>query len=116
MTSTPASQVRVFYRDYVNDVSIASTAAEPLDTARVAPLAETLLTAPDNFLGIIDAADAVLQCYLAEQPGDVVLELLYPETEGYLRIVLPRPEAMARLTDLPEQFDDALLAGGQYVA
>lgn len=116
MTPTGLHHVRVFYRDYGNDVSIASTAAEPLAVARVVPLAEALLSGPDNFLGIMDTEDAILQCYVSDQPDDVVLELLYPETDGCLRIVLPRAEAMARLADLPEQFDDTLLSGGQYVA
>lgn len=107
--------VRVFYRDYVNDVSIPSTRPESLAANRIVPLAEQLLVRNDNFLGMVDQNDVILQCYLADDPSEMTLELVYPEATGCLRLTLPREQALQRLDQLPESFDESLLSGAQYV-
>ena len=109
-------QLRVFYRDYANAVSISSAQPELLARDRVVPLAERLLSDSDNFLGLVDASDAILQCYLADDDGDnVTLELVYPEATGCLRLTLPHQRALAILDNLPETFDEGLLEGAQYI-
>lgn len=112
--ATGATQFRVFYRDYANAVSISSAQPEPLAAERVAALAERLLVDADNFLGIVDASDTILQCYLIDD-ARVTLELVYPEASGCLRLTLPRDEALAMLDRLPETFGEGLLQGAQYV-
>ena len=107
--------LRVFYRDYANDVAIASSHPESLLASRIAGLADRLLGAGDNFLGVVDRNDVILQCYVAADPAELTLELVYPEASGCLRLTLPRAQALARLKDLPEQFDESLLAGAQYI-
>jgi hypothetical protein len=101
--------VRVFYRDYVNEVSICSSAPESLLAERVAPLADRLLVSVDNFLGVVDRHDTILQCYLGDDHDEVVLELVVSEQPGCLRQTLPRAQALERLADLPERFDVSLL-------
>ena len=107
--------LRVFYRDYNNAVSISSAQPESLQVNRVAPLAERILVPGDNFLGVVDRNDVILQCYVADDPDQITLELLYPEVSGCLRLTLPRVEALERLDALPELFDETLLAGAQYI-
>jgi hypothetical protein len=107
--------LRVFYRDYLNDVTIPSTQPESLLANRIVPLADRLLASPDNFLGIVDRNDTILQCYLGDDPADVVLEVVFPEATGCLRLILPRGRALDLLDHLPEVFDERLLEGAQYI-
>lgn len=107
--------LRVFYRDYANAVAISSAQPESLLANRIVPLADRLLAGADNFLGVVDPNDVILQCYRADDPGEVVLELVYPEATGCLRLVVPREDALDRLDRLPEYFDESLLSGGNYV-
>lgn len=107
--------VRVFYRDYVNDVSVCSTAPEALLIDRLVPLAERLLQSADNFLGIVDPDDTILQCYMDDDPDAIVLELIVPERAGCLRLKLPRAQAMSRLRDLPERLDTSFLPGAEHI-
>lgn len=115
--NTPAAHrvLRVFYRDYDNAVSIASSQPESLLASRIVPLAEHLLVKGDNFLGVVDRNDVILQCYVADDPGALTLELVHPEASGCLRLTLPRDEALQCLDGLPESFDDSLLPGAQYI-
>lgn len=106
---------RVFYRDYANKVSISSAQPEVLAADRVAPLARRLLVDADNFLGIVDATDTILQCYLNDDGSQVSCELVYPEASGCLRLVLPKEQALALLEGLTETFSDSLLPGAQYI-
>jgi hypothetical protein len=101
--------VRVFYRDYVNDVSIRSTEPESLLAERLVPLAERLLGSVDNFLGVVDGRDTILQCYVGDDPETLVLELVRPEQRGCLRAVMSRSDGLACLRRLPERFDEDLL-------
>ncbi len=107
--------LQVFYRDYTNGVTIASTQPESLQASRIVPLADRLLVAADNFLGVVDRNDVILQCYVSEEPADITLELVYPEATGCLRLTLPREEAFDLLDRLPELFDESLLQGAQYI-
>ena len=111
----PQRVVRVFYRDYLNEVAISSTQPESLLQDRLVPLAQRLLLSEDNFLGVVDRHDTILQCYLSEEPDAVVLELVRPERPGCQRSIMPRDEAFDRLGSLPDQFDDALLPNSEYV-
>ena len=107
--------MQVFYRDYVNAVTISSAQPEALPANRVVPLADRLLVPGDNFLGVVDRNDVILQCYVADDPADITLELVYPEASGCLRLTLPRDQAFDRLDALPELFDESLLQGAQYI-
>jgi hypothetical protein len=115
--STPAAHrvLRVFYRDYDNAVSIASSQPESLLASRIVPLADRLLVKEDNFLGVVDRNDVILQCYVADDLGALTLELVHPEASGCLRLTLPRDQALQCLDGLPELFDDSLLPGAQYI-
>lgn len=106
---------RVFYRDYVNEVNVSSAAPQALDADRVGPLAEALLQHADNFLGVVDDKDTILQAYLDDDEQSVFLELIYHESPGCLRLNLPWAEALERLTELPDEFDDSLLPGASYI-
>jgi hypothetical protein len=107
--------VRVFYRDYASGTSISSTKPESLLSDRLAPLAERLWASPDNFLGVVDRHDVILQSYVDDEPGMIVFELVYPEQTGALQLTVTRDEALRRLQDLPERFDDSLLPGARHV-
>ena len=107
---------KVFYRDYVNGVNISSAQPEALPAERVAPLAEALLQHADNFLGVVDRNDLILQAYLDDDEQSVFLELLYPEGQGAMRLQLPWADAVDLLASLPAEFDEGLLPGAQFVA
>lgn len=113
----PAVQavVRVFYRDYGSGTSISSTQPESLLSDRLAPLAERLWSSADNFLGIVDRHDTILQSYADDDPAMIVLELVYPEQAGALQLTVTREQALARLQDLPDRFDDSLLPGAERI-
>lgn len=109
----------VFYRDYRHNVAISSASPEPLDAKRLAPLAEKLLESADNFFGVVDKENTILQLYLddeAEGPEPVVVvELLFAEQPGYLQARMPLAEALALLDRLPDAFDNELLPGGRFI-
>jgi len=107
---------RVFYRDYVNGVAISSSAPEALAGERLGPLAETLLQHADNFLGVVDANELVLQAYLDDDEQSVYLELLYPEGQGVMRLQLSWADAVELLDSLPAEFDESLLPGAQFIS
>jgi hypothetical protein len=106
----------VFYRDYVNGVAISSTAPESLAGERLGPLAETLLQHADNFLGVVDSHERVLQAYLDDDEQSVYLELLYPEGRGAMRLQLAWADAVELLDRLPAEFDENLLPGAQFIS
>lgn len=108
-------RLRVFYRDYCAGVSIASSRPDTIAAEHVRSLADRLLVPGDNFLGLVDRNDVILQCYVADDPAEVTLELIYPEATGCLRLTVSRERALARLDDLPEAFDESLLQGAQYL-
>ena len=107
--------LQVFYRDYVNAVTISSAQPEALRADRIVPLAERLLVPGDNFLGVVDRNDVILHCYVSDDPAELTLELVYPEASGCLRLTLPRDQALGRLDTLPQTFDESLLQGAQYI-
>lgn len=108
--------MRVFYRDYANGVALSSAQPESLRADRIRPLAERLLDGADNFIGVVDRNDVILQLYCDDSDPAPVLELVYPEAPGCLRVKWPRERAMALLDALPDTFDEDLLPGAQYLA
>ncbi|RMG33296.1 MAG: hypothetical protein D6720_11715 [Gammaproteobacteria bacterium] len=107
---------RVFYQDYHGGMAVSSARPEQLARSRLRPLAESLLVAEDNYLGVIDADEQILQLYAADEPGMIQLELLYPEGGGMLHLTLLRETAFSLLDRLPERFEADLLPGAQYAA
>lgn len=106
---------RVFYRDYVHGVAISSTRPEALAASRLTALAEQLLQHADNFLGVVDDRDNVLQLYLDDDEQQVLVELLSPEAAGCLRARMSFERAYALLDDLPPAFGEDLLPGAERV-
>lgn len=104
----------VFYRDFTHDVGISSAAPEPLARDRLAPLAEKLLTSEDNYLGIVDGSDTVLQLYQSDEQT-IVVELIYPKSSGCMQLRISRQNAMLLLSELPEIFPEDLLPGAAYI-
>lgn len=104
----------VFYRDYDNDVMIKSSAPEALSGDRIFSLAEKLLRNPDNFLGIVDDQEQILQCCV-DDDGKVMMELLYPDSKGGLQLKMSWDRASKLLSDLPQPFTESLLPGAQYL-
>lgn len=116
--SSPArpGAFRVFYRDYTNDIAISSLQPESLPAERVAHMAETVLRHADNFFGVVDSDDTVLQFYPDDGESSVIVELLYPESRGVLRRSMSRERAFSLLADLPDPFDERLLPGAQFIS
>ena len=102
----------VFYRDYAHEVAISSASPESLLAERLPALAERLLVNEDNYLGVVDRNEVILQLFL-EDDGRIVVELLRPNIPGYLRLVMPRAQALALLAHLPEAFGPELLPGAE---
>lgn len=110
------SVFRVFYRDYVSGAAVSSASPESLLAERVEPLARTLLQHPDNFIGVIDQNEMILQLYRDDEETHVQAELLYPEERGMLRARMPLDQALTLLGDLPESFGEGLLPGAQFLS
>jgi hypothetical protein len=116
MTARRAERVvRVFYRDLANGVAVPSSRPEALMASRLVPLVERLLHGPDDFIGIVDRNDVVLQAYIGQDADEMTLELIHPEARGCRRLTLARAAALRLLQDLPERFDQSLLPGADYV-
>lgn len=109
----PHRVFRVFYRDYAHNVAIKSTEPQELGADRLGVLAEHLLVSEDNFLGVVDGNDTILQLYLDDD--HVIAELIYPDTPGCYRLRLEREDAFDLLGRLPEAFSEELLPGAQYI-
>lgn len=109
-------RLRVFYRDHRAGVSVASSRPEAIRVDKIRALAERVLVPGDNFLGLVDRNDVILQCYVAEDPVEITLELIYPDASGCLRLTLARERALVRLDELPDVFDESVLPGAQYLA
>jgi hypothetical protein len=114
MTTESRRSLRVFYRDYVNAVSIPSSQPEALAVERIAALAGRLWDNSDNFVGVVDRNDVILQGY-RDDDASVVLEMIYPEATGCLRLRLPGDDALALMAELPDVFDASLLRGARYI-
>ena len=104
----------VFYRDFVHDVGISSANPEPLPRDRLVPLAEKLLTDEDNYLGVVDSSETILQLYRSDE-DTLVVELIYPKSEGCMQKKLSQQQAMDLLAGLPEVFAEDLLPGATYI-
>lgn len=109
----------VFYRDYRHNVSISSATPEPLNAKRLAPLAEKLLESPDNFFGVVDDKNTILQFYLDDEAKSpeaaIVAELLFAENPGYYQADMSLADALSLLAKLPSQFGNDLLTGGRFI-
>jgi hypothetical protein len=104
----------VFYRDYAHEIAISSAHPESLLATRIPALAERLLVDRDNFLGIVDRNDAVLQLY-QQDDGTVAVELLRSGRGDFLRGSAPLAEVLALLADLPPVFVDDLVPNGRRI-
>ena len=104
----------VFYRHYEHDVTIKSTEPEILAADRLAAVAEHLLSSEDNFFGILDNGDAILQLYL-DDDGSIVAELIYPDVDGCFRARMSLQEVTTLLGRLPSVFTEDLLPGAQFI-
>jgi hypothetical protein len=104
---------QIYYCDFVHDSSISSSKPEFLAADRLVPLAEHLLAAQDNYLGVLDAHDNILQFYVSGK--DMIVELLYPDSQGMMQCKLPLDEGMQLLGNLPDEFSEELLPGATYI-
>lgn len=111
----PPRTLRVFYRDYASAASVPSSRPEALAVERIAALAARLWDSADNFVGVVDRNDVILQGYRDDSGDAIVLELLYPEADGCLRLRMPDDRALALMADLPDLFDASLLEGARYI-
>ncbi|WP_456375598.1 hypothetical protein [Thiolapillus sp.] len=104
---------RIYYCDFVHDSAISSSKPEFLAADRLVPLAEHLLAAQDNYLGVLDANDNILQFYMSGK--EMVVELLYPDAQGMMQCKLPLEKGMQLLASLPDEFSEQLLPGAAYI-
>jgi hypothetical protein len=104
----------VFYRDYAHEVAVSSAHPESLLAERIPALAERLLVSEDNYLGVVDRNDVILQLF-REDDSRVEVELLRPNNPAYLHCVMSLPEALTLLAHLPEVFDASLLPGAELI-
>lgn len=103
----------VFYHDYVNEVAVNSTQPQSLLATRIPELARRLLIAEDNYLGVVDRNEVILQLFLDGE--EVIVELLKPDVAGCLRSRMPLAASLDLLGELPEVFAADLLPGAQWV-
>ena len=103
----------IYYCDFVHDSSISSSKPEFLAADRLVSLAEHLLAAEDNYLGVFDDEDNILQFYLSGK--DMVVELLYADAKGMMQAKMPIESGMELLGSLPDRFTEELLPGASYI-
>jgi len=100
----------VFYQDYASGEKVSSSAPEIMRRDRLVDLFERLLTEEDNYIGVIDPAGRVLQCYRAEPYGPILLELLSPEGRQLARVSCEWVRLIDFLEELPARFPANLFA------
>lgn len=100
---------KVFYRDYVRDEVVSSTQPTSMLGEKIPELAQRVLQHADNFIGIYDQKDTILQAYLDDDEQQVEVELIYPEGQGEYSRTLPYDEAFSILQNLPPVFNKDLL-------
>lgn len=65
---------RLFYTDYEDDKDVSSVSPLKMDLKDIVHNMETILTRPDNFLGIINQQQQTLQ-FVAEGDGSVTIDI-----------------------------------------
>jgi hypothetical protein len=73
--------LKLFYTDYTNDKHIKSDEAITATTKEIGACMSNLLREPDNFLGIIDDNDVMLQ-FMVENDGSICVDLPVNERKG----------------------------------
>lgn len=106
---------KVFYKDYENNVSISSSNPDLVNSDRIKFLAESLLQHADNFLGIIDRNDVILQAYLDDDEQYIFLELIFPESTNFLQTRMNWTDAFNFLANLPIEFSRDSLPNAESV-
>ena len=100
---------KVFYRDYVRDEVVSSIEPTSMLGEKIPELAQQVLQHADNFIGIYDQNDTILQAYLDDDEQQVEVELIYPEGRGEYSRTLSYDEAFNILQSLPPIFNKDLL-------
>ena len=72
---------KLFYTDYINDKHIKSDEALTATIKEIGACMANLLHEPDNFLGIIDDNDVMLQ-FMVENDGSICIDLPVDERKG----------------------------------
>ena len=106
---------KVFYRDYEKNISISSSNPEVLNVNHIKLLAENLLQHADNFLGIVDKNDLILQAYLDDDEQNIFLELIFPERKDFLQTRLKWSDAFDLLSNLPREFIKNFLPNANFI-
>lgn len=96
---------KVFYRDYQNAETVASTSPNSMLSMAIPELADQVLQHADSFIGIIDASDTILLMYLDDDETQVTMEVVFPnDSDGYSEI-FDYQSALCKINELPAQFD-----------
>lgn len=72
---------KLFYTDYSEDKHLRSDEAEPITLEKIIENMNSLLHEPDNFIGIIDSNEAMLQ-FMVENTGTICIDAPIEERKG----------------------------------
>ena len=72
---------KLFYTDYSEDKHLRSDEAESVTLEKIVDCMNNLLHEPDNFVGIIDCNDVMLQ-FMVEDDGSICIDAPLHERKG----------------------------------
>ena len=72
---------KLFYTDYSDDKHLSSDEAESATLEKIIDCMNRLLNEPDNFVGIIDCNDVMLQ-FIVEDAGTICIDAPIQERRG----------------------------------
>jgi hypothetical protein len=92
---------KLFYTDYTNDKHIKSDEAITATIKEIGTYMSNLLHEPDNFLGIIDDNEVMLQ-FMVENDGSICVDLPVDERKGSFTKHTDLNSCLQLIASLPE--------------
>lgn len=72
---------KIFYADYAEDQHISSDEAQSASLVDIVECMHNLLAEPDNFIGLIDSNDVMLQ-FMVEEDGAILIDAPVNDRNG----------------------------------
>ena len=93
---------KLFYTDYVKDQHLRSDEAEPATVENIIDCMNKLLHEPDNFVGIIDSDDVMLQ-FMVEESSEICIDVPIHDRKGSFMKSTDLNECIGVVTALEEK-------------
>ena len=104
---------KYYFTDYERDQHIKSDEAKTISLGDVIGIMNKVLTDPDNFVGLIDTNDVMLQ-FMVEESGDITVDIPLHERKGSFVKTTNLDEALAIVNALKSSIDAKAITGLEF--